>query len=86
MSRFKWHVSRKNETPKVVRHYKHVTKMFGFILRNPSMFRNRELTIYNHGEIVTDISWERVRHLDNLNLKERKMRNIIRGLESESND
>lgn len=83
MSRFKWHVSRKNETPKIVRHYKHVTKMFDFILRNPAMFRSKELTIYNHGEIVADISWDRVSYLDSLDLKERKMRNVIRGLESE---
>ena len=86
MGRFKWHVTRKGETPKVVRHYKHVTRMFDFILRNPSMFKDKELTIYNHGEFVTDISWSRVRYLGNLISKERKMRNVIRGLESETHE
>lgn len=81
MSRFKWHITRLNEKPKIIRHYKHVNRMFDFVSRNPSMFRNRWLEIYNHGELVTRINWSKVIELKNRRLKERELRNIIRGLD-----
>lgn len=80
MGRFNWHITRKNETPKVTRHYRHVNRMFDFVLRNPAMFKSRELTIYNYGKKITDISWDEVIKLKSENLKERKIRNIIRGI------
>lgn len=79
MSRFNWHVARKGESPKVIRHYKHIKMMFRFVLRNPAMFGGRELTIYDHGHKVTDISWSGIKHLMEQDLSEVDTRDIIRG-------
>lgn len=86
MSKYRWHITRKNEAPKVVRHYKWVTKMFSFVLRNPAMFKNRELTIFNHGKKVRDMTWKEIADLMSKGLKEGETRKIVRGLESESNE
>lgn len=84
MSKYNWHISRKGEKPKVVRHYKWITMMFRFVLRNPAMFRGKEMTIYNHGKKVVDISWEQIINLNSQGLKEGETRKIIKALEDES--
>lgn len=84
MSKYNWHIARKDEKPTVVRHYKWLTKMFAFVVRNPSMFKGKILTIYNHGKKVVDISWDQIINLNGQELKEGETRKIIKALESES--
>ena len=77
MGMHEWHVRRKGETPKVVRHYRWASKMFQFVYRNPSMFRGRTLTIYNNGVPVTDVSWDEVKQMVDLKFKEGQVRSVL---------
>lgn len=70
MSKHSWHITRKGEEPSVVRHYKHLTRMYYFILRNPSMFAGRTLTVYDNGKKVTDVEWQEIYQQINSSIKE----------------
>lgn len=73
MSKHSWHIARQGEEPKEVRHYKHLTKMYSFILRNPAMFGGRTLTVYDNGQKVADVEWEDILvQFDNKELEARK--------------
>ncbi|MEI5995433.1 hypothetical protein A5880_003024 [Enterococcus sp. 4G2_DIV0659] len=61
MSKVEWHVTRKGSQPTVIRHYKHIINMYNFILRNPAMFSGRQLTIFNHGKPMIDITFDDVK-------------------------
>lgn len=78
MSKHSWHVARKGEEPKEVRHYKHLTKMYYFILRNPSMFARRTLTVYDNGQKVADISWGEIVEQTNSGVIEGEARKLLR--------
>lgn len=81
-----WHIARKGESPKVVRHYNHVSKMFLFVLRNPAMFKNKMLTIYNRDKPVTDVSWNEIQEMIQAGYKERDVRTeLIRKVHEEEN-
>jgi len=72
------YVTKKGEKPRIVRRYKWFTKLFKFILRNPGMFKGKMLTVHDaHGELF-DISWDDVRYLADLQLKEGEFRKEIR--------
>lgn len=77
MSKFQWHCTRKGEKAEVVRHYKHLTKLYQFILRNPAMFGGREVTIYNHNEKVIDMHYNEIRYRNNLRNRETTERREI---------
>ena len=78
MSKHYWHVTRENETPSVVRHYKFLTKMFDFVLRNPKMFKDYDLVIYDHGETIITITYEEIAEIVSKDLKETEVRKLIR--------
>ena len=81
-----WSICRKSETPKVVRHYRHVSKMFQFVLRNPAMFKDRMLTVYNHEVPVTDVSWKEIQTMVYAGYKEGNIRTeLIRKVHEEEN-
>jgi len=72
------YVTRKGEDTEIIRRYKWYTKLFKFILRNPVMFKDKMLSIHDAHGLLFDISWDDVREFDNLNLKEKEMRKLIR--------
>ncbi|MFL2133041.1 hypothetical protein [Desemzia sp. FAM 23990] len=78
MSKHSWHITRKGEEPNVVRHYKWLTKMYLFILRNPSMFGERKLTVYDNCKKVADISWREVVEQVNSGIKEGEARKLLK--------
>lgn len=67
MGKYEWHIARKGETPKVIRHYRHLTFMYKFVARNPAIFKNKTLTVYDHGKEVADVTWDEVKEaVDNV--------------------
>ena len=81
-----WHICRKSESPKAVRRYRHVSKMFQFVLRNPAMFKDRTLTVYNNGFPVTDVSWKEIQTMVYAGYKEGSVRTeLIRKVHEEEN-
>ncbi|MBM6615608.1 hypothetical protein JTF06_12000 [Desemzia sp. RIT804] len=78
MSKHQWHVARKGEEPSVVRHYKHLTRMYYFILRNPAMFKNRNLSVYDNCRKVTDISWGEIKQQVDNGIKELEARKWLK--------
>ena len=77
MSKHDWHVARKGEEPKEVRHYKHLSKMYQFVLRNPAMFENRILTVYDNGIRKADVSWEYIKQQVDSEIKEIEARKSL---------
>lgn len=78
MSKHSWHITRQGEEPKEVRHYKWVTKMYSFILRNPAMFGGKTLTVYDNCKKVADISWGEIIEQMNSGIKEGEARKLLR--------
>ena len=83
MSKHGWHVARKGEEPKEVRHYKHLTRMYYFILRNPAMFKNRNLTVYDNCRKVADISWGEIKQQVDGGVKELDARKLLNSMKLE---
>jgi len=77
MGKYEWHIARKGETPTVIRHYRHLTFMYKFIARNPAMFRNRTLTVFNHGNEVVNITWNEVVEIVGKELNEKPARKLL---------
>ncbi|MBC1904056.1 hypothetical protein HCA50_11080 [Listeria innocua] len=80
LGKYYWHVSKQGENPAVIRHYKHITKMYNFILRNPTMFKDKTLTIYDHAKPVTNMTFNEIRYRASLNLCETVERKYVLGL------
>lgn len=77
MSKHSWHIARKGETPEVIRHYKHLTRMYYFVLRNPFMFAGKTLTVYDYGKVVADIEWEEILIQFDSGIKELEARKFL---------
>jgi len=77
MGKYEWHIARKGETPKVIRHYRHLTFMYKFIARNPATFGDRTLTVFNHGNAVVDITWNEVVEIVKNELNEKPARKLL---------
>ncbi|WP_034693081.1 hypothetical protein [Enterococcus pallens] len=83
MGKYRWHVSRVNEEPEVVRHYNWITKLYLFVLRNPTMFANKELTIYDHDRPVINMHFDQIKRRYDLKNKETIERKQILALAQE---
>ncbi|EAF6753141.1 hypothetical protein AUE63_15495, partial [Listeria monocytogenes] len=66
--------------PSEIRHYNHITKMYKFILRNPAMFKDKTLTIYDDAKPVTNIKFNEIRYRASLNLCETVERRYVLSL------
>ncbi|EPR5356949.1 hypothetical protein ACU6MO_002922, partial [Listeria monocytogenes] len=66
--------------PSEIRHYNHITKMYRFILRNPAMFKDKTLTIYDDAKPVTNMKFNEIRYRASLNLCETVERKYVLGL------
>ncbi|HBL8129724.1 TPA: hypothetical protein LTO44_002908 [Listeria monocytogenes] len=73
-------MSRFGGKPTEIRHYNHITKMYRFILRNPAMFKDKTLTIYDHAKPVTNMTFNEIRYRASLNLCETVERKYVLGL------
>ncbi|EAD5929991.1 hypothetical protein EZM43_06470 [Listeria monocytogenes] len=80
MGKYYWHVSRLGGKPSEIRHYNHITKMYRFILRNPAMFKDKTLTIYDDAKPVTNMKFNEIRYRASLNLCETVERKYVLGL------
>ncbi|EDN7644557.1 hypothetical protein K1886_000645 [Listeria monocytogenes] len=80
MGKYYWHVSRFGGKPTEIRHYNHITKMYKFILRNPAMFKDKTLTIYDDAKAVTNMKFNEIRYRASLNLCETVERKYVLGL------
>ncbi|MBC2269019.1 hypothetical protein HCB38_14495 [Listeria sp. FSL L7-0083] len=80
MGKYYWHVSKQGENPAVIRHYKHITKMYRFILRNPAMFKDKTLTIYDDAKPVTNMTFNEIKYRASLNLCETLERRYVLSL------
>ncbi|ELD8295034.1 hypothetical protein QJJ69_003038 [Listeria innocua] len=80
LGKYYWHVSKQGENPAVIRHYKHITKMYNFILRNPAMFKDKTLTIYDDAKPVTNMTFNEIRYRASLNLCETLERRYVLSL------
>ncbi|MGJ6251296.1 hypothetical protein ACSDI7_05765 [Listeria monocytogenes] len=80
MGKYYWHVSRIGGKPSEIRHYNHITKMYRFILRNPAMFKDKTLTIYDDTKPVTNMKFNEIRYRTSLNLCETVERKYVLGL------
>lgn len=80
MGKYYWHVSRLGGKPSEIRHYNHITKMYRFILRNPAMFKDKTLTIYDDAKPVTNIKFNEIRYRASLNLCETVERRYVLSL------
>ncbi len=54
--------------------------MYNFILRNPTMFKDKTLTIYDHAKPVTNMTFNEIRYRASLNLCETVERKYVLGL------
>lgn len=73
-------MSRLGGKPSEIRHYNHITKMYKFILRNPAMFKDKTLTIYDDAKPVTNIKFNEIRYRASLNLCETVERRYVLSL------
>lgn len=73
-------MSRLGGKPSEIRHYNHITKMYRFILRNPAMFKDKTLTIYDDAKPVTNMKFNEIRYRASLNLCETVERKYVLGL------
>ncbi|EAD5735281.1 hypothetical protein OPJ22_003116 [Listeria innocua] len=80
MGKYYWHVSRFGGKPTEIRHYNHITKMYKFILRNPAMFKDKTLTIYDDAKAVTNMTFNEIRYRASLNLCETVERRYVLSL------
>ncbi|EDN7878462.1 TPA: hypothetical protein ACSZH4_02600 [Listeria monocytogenes] len=80
MGKYYWHVSRFGGKPSEIRHYNHITKMYKFILRNPAMFKDKTLTIYDDAKAVTNMTFNEIKYRASLNLCETVERKHVLGL------
>lgn len=80
MGKYYWHVSRLGGKPSEIRHYNHITKMYRFILRNPAMFNDKTLTIYDDAKPVTNMKFNEIRYRASLNLCETVERRYVLSL------
>ncbi|EAC7181312.1 hypothetical protein BSL90_07135 [Listeria monocytogenes] len=80
MGKYYWHVSRLGGKPSEIRHYNHITKMYRFILRNPAMFKDKTLTIYDDAKPVTNMKFNEIRYRASLNLCETVERRYVLSL------
>ncbi|HCA3801796.1 TPA: hypothetical protein MPE94_001562 [Listeria monocytogenes] len=80
MGKYYWHVSRLGGKPTKIRHYNHITKMYKFILRNPAMFKDKTLTIYDDAKAVTNMTFNEIKYRASLNLCETVERKYVLGL------
>ncbi|RJZ92567.1 hypothetical protein DYZ76_02390 [Listeria monocytogenes] len=80
MGKYYWHVSRLGGKPTEIRHYNHITKMYKFILRNPAMFKDKTLTIYDDAKAVTNMTFNEIKYRASLNLCETVERKYVLGL------
>ncbi len=54
--------------------------MYKFILRNPAMFKDKTLTIYDHAKPVTNMTFNEIRYRASLNLCETLERRYVLSL------
>lgn len=54
--------------------------MYKFILRNPAMFKDKTLTIYDHAKPVTNMTFNEIKYRANLNLRETVERRYVLSL------
>lgn len=54
--------------------------MYRFILRNPAMFKDKTLTIYDDAKPVTNMTFNEIRYRASLNLCETVERKYVLGL------
>nr|WP_256087845.1 hypothetical protein [Listeria monocytogenes] len=54
--------------------------MYRFILRNPAMFKDKTLTIYDDAKPVTNMKFNEIRYRTSLNLCETVERKYVLGL------
>ncbi len=54
--------------------------MYKFILRNPAMFKDKTLTIYDDAKAVTNMTFNEIRYRASLNLCETVERKYVLGL------
>lgn len=54
--------------------------MYKFILRNPAMFKDKTLTIYDDAKAVTNMTFDEIRYRASLNLCETVERKYVLGL------
>ncbi|EHC6097404.1 hypothetical protein JSY83_002190 [Listeria monocytogenes] len=80
MGKYYWHVSRLGGKPTEIRHYNHITKMYKFILRNPAMFKDKTLTIYDDAKAVTNMTFNEIKYRVSLNLCETVERRYVLSL------
>lgn len=73
-------MSRFGGKPTEIRHYNHITKMYKFILRNPAMFKDKTLTIYDDAKAVTNMTFNEIRYRASLNLCETVERRYVLSL------
>lgn len=70
MGQYRWHVTITGRNPAKIRHYNWITKLYLFILRNPSIFRDNQLTIYKNDKALIDVDYGIVAARKRLGLKE----------------
>ncbi|EDO1368297.1 hypothetical protein GZ243_002444 [Listeria monocytogenes] len=80
LGKYYWHVSRLGGKPSEIRHYNHITKMYRFILRNPAMFKDKTLTIYDDAKPVTNMKFNEIRYRASLDLCETVERRYVLSL------
>lgn len=54
--------------------------MYKFILRNPAMFKDKTLTIYDHAKAVTNMTFNEIKYRASLNLCETLERRYVLSL------
>lgn len=86
MGRYKWHVARVGEKPKIVRHYNWISVMYRFVLRNPAMFAGRRLTIYCNNRPVVNLHFDEIKKRYDMRNKEGAERKYIFELSKEDSE
>lgn len=72
--RYFWHVTITGTKSKNVRHYKHITQLYKFIIRKGWMFKDQKLTLWLNNKPLVDIDYEVIQSRRYLGLKEGKER------------
>lgn len=77
MGKYEWTVARRGENPKVIKRFNWSSKLIHFILRNPAMFKGRQLTIKNHGQIILHTTFSELQAINNMGMKEGETRKFL---------
>lgn len=86
MAKYKWSASAVSAKYHKPRHFKHIKFLYRFILRHPEYFEKSKVCIFDHDDLIIELSFNEVYERLALNWTEVEERKYIRKRGREEND